>query len=99
MIVTEPLAVEVSVAAYVPFPKLVVPVIEPTSVLEITTALPDVTGQSVETAVGAVQKTGASYVLVGVKQGDVPANTVVDQQPAAGAAIGAGDTVTIFFRR
>jgi transcriptional regulator with XRE-family HTH domain len=47
------------------------------------TALEDIVGQSVETAVSLVQGTGASYVLVGVRGGDVPANTVVDQQPAA----------------
>jgi transcriptional regulator with XRE-family HTH domain len=63
------------------------------------TALEDLVGQSVETAVSLVQETGAAFVLVGVRGGDVPANTVVDQQPAAGTAVGAGDTVTIYYRR
>jgi len=61
--------------------------------------LQDLVGQSVETAVGMVQSTGASYVLVGVARGDVASNTVVDQGTAAGTRIGPGDTVTIFFRR
>ena len=41
-------------------------------------ALPDLAGQAVETAVQSVDQTGASYVLIGVREGDVPVNTVVD---------------------
>ncbi len=62
-------------------------------------ALADLAGQSVTTAVKLVQDTGASYVLVGVRQGDVPSNQVVDQQPAPGTAVKAGDIVTIFYAR
>lgn len=62
-------------------------------------ALPDLAGQAVETAVESVSATGASYVLIGVREGDVPANTVVDQSPAPGATVGPGDTVTIFYQR
>ncbi len=71
----------------------------PRNVVGEGTALEDLVGQSVETAVSLVQETGAAFVLVGVRSGDVPANTVVDQQPAAGTAVGAGDTVTIYYRR
>ncbi len=71
----------------------------PGNVVGEGTALEDLVGQSVETAVSLVQETGAAFVLVGVRSGDVPANTVVDQQPAAGTAVGAGDTVTIYYRR
>lgn len=62
-------------------------------------ALPDLAGQSVETAVESVNATGASYVLIGVREGDVPANTVVDQSPAPDTTVGAGDTVTIYYQR
>ncbi|HSP54239.1 MAG TPA: helix-turn-helix domain-containing protein [Dehalococcoidia bacterium] len=62
-------------------------------------ALKDLAGQSVETAVQMVNETGASYVLVGVSGGDVPANTVVDQSPAPGTNVGQGDTVTIYYQR
>ena len=62
-------------------------------------ALPDLAGQAVETAVQSVNQTGASYVLIGVREGDVPANTVVDQSPGPGTAVGPGDTVTIYYQR
>lgn len=62
-------------------------------------ALPDLAGLSVESAVEAVNATGASYVLIGVREGDVPANTVVDQSPAPGTSVGPGVTVTIFYQR
>lgn len=62
-------------------------------------ALPDLAGQAVETAVEAVSGTGASYVLIGVREGEVPANTVVDQSPAPGTSVGPGVTVTIFYQR
>lgn len=62
-------------------------------------ALPDLAGQAVETAVQSVNQTGASYVLIGVREGDVPVNTVVDQSPGPGTAVGPGDTVTIYYQR
>jgi cytoskeletal protein RodZ len=62
-------------------------------------ALPELVGQSVETAVQLVSQTGASPVLVGVRQGDAPVNQVVDQQPVPGETVGPGDTVTIFYSR
>jgi hypothetical protein len=62
-------------------------------------ALPDLAGQAVETAVQSVNQTGASYVLIGVREGDVPVNTVVDQSPVPGTAVGPGDTVTIYYQR
>lgn len=62
-------------------------------------ALPDLVGEGVETAVELLNPTGASYVLIGVREGDVPANTVVDQSPAPGTSVGPGDTVTIFYQR
>ncbi len=63
------------------------------------TALEDLAGQSVEYAVESVNATGASYVLIGVREGDVPVNTVVDQSPAPDTTVGPGDTVTIYYQR
>jgi len=62
-------------------------------------ALPELVGESVETAIQLVSATGADYVLVGVRQGDVPSDQVVDQQPAPGVEVGPGDTVSIFYSR
>jgi hypothetical protein len=62
-------------------------------------ALPELVGQSLETAIQLVSATGADYVLVGVRQGDVPSDQVVDQQPAPGVEVGPGDTVSIFYSR
>jgi hypothetical protein len=62
-------------------------------------ALDDLVGQSLETAVQLVSNTGATPVLVGVRQGDAPVNQVVDQQPPPGETVGPGDTVTIFYSR
>jgi hypothetical protein len=61
--------------------------------------LPELVGESVETAIQLVSATGADYVLVGVRQGDVPSDQVVDQQPAPGVEVGPGDTVSIFYSR
>jgi transcriptional regulator with XRE-family HTH domain len=63
------------------------------------TALDDLVGQSVETAVEMVNATGAGYVLIGVREGEVTVNTVVDQSPEPGTAVGPGDTVTIYYER
>ena len=62
-------------------------------------ALPDLTGTSLEEAIQQVEETGASYVVVGVREGDVPVGQVVDQQPAPGTAVGPGDLVTITLSR
>jgi len=61
--------------------------------------MPELKGQSVETAIELVSATGASYVLVGTRQGDAVQNQVVEQSIAAGETVGPGDTVTIWYRR
>jgi len=58
-------------------------------------ALPDLAGQSLEDAIAIVEETGASYVIVGVKEGDVPVGQIVDHDPGEGATVGAGDVVTL----
>jgi cytoskeletal protein RodZ len=57
--------------------------------------LPELVGQSVETAVQLVTATGATPVIVGIRQGDAPINQVVSQSPDPGVTVGPGDTVTI----
>jgi cytoskeletal protein RodZ len=61
--------------------------------------LEDLAGQSLQTAVQVIEETGAEWLLVGVNEGDLPANTVVDTSPPPGAIVGPGDTVTIFYSR
>lgn len=58
-------------------------------------ALPDMAGQSVEDAIATVDESGASFILIYVREGDVPSGQVIDQEPAPGAAVGPGDLVTI----
>ena len=62
-------------------------------------ALPDLVGETLETAITLVEETGARYVVVGVTQGDVPVDQVVGQSPDPGTAVGAGDFVTITVSR
>lgn len=62
-------------------------------------ALPDFAGQSLQDAITVVERTGASYIVVEVAQGDVPAGQVVDQSPVPGTAVGPSDLVTITVRR
>lgn len=61
--------------------------------------MPEITGQTVETAIQLVSATGASYVLVGVLEGEAASGQVVDQSPAPGVEVGPGDTVTIYEKR
>lgn len=58
-------------------------------------ALPDLAGQTVEEAISIVERTGASYIIVSVREGDVQPGQVVDQDPEPGTAVGPGDIVTI----
>ncbi len=62
-------------------------------------ALPDLVGQSEQDAIAMVAATGASYVVVRVQRGDVPAGQVIEQRPARDALVGAGDIVTIVVSR
>jgi transcriptional regulator with XRE-family HTH domain len=57
--------------------------------------LPDLVGLTADEAIGHVETTGASYIIVGVREGDVPLGQVVAQDPEAGATVGPGDLVTI----
>lgn len=58
-------------------------------------ALPDLLGLTVEEAISHVEATGASYIVIGVREGDVPVGQVVGQDPEEGTIVGPGDLVTI----
>jgi len=59
-------------------------------------AMPDLTGQSLDDAIAIVEETGASYVIVGVREGDVPVGQIVDHEPGPGTQVGPGEVVTLF---
>jgi len=59
-------------------------------------ALPDLVGQSLEDAIAIVEGTGATYVVVAVKDGDVPVGQIVDHDPGPDEMVGDGDVVTLF---
>jgi hypothetical protein len=65
----------------------------------VAQALPDLAGRSLEEAISVVESTGAGYVVIGMSDGEVPLGQVVDQQPAPGTAVGAGDLVTLIVSR
>ncbi len=62
-------------------------------------ALPDLAGQSLDEAIAKVEETGASYVVVEVREGDVPAGQIVDQTPPPGTPVQPGDLVTLIVSR
>jgi len=62
-------------------------------------SIPDLLGLTVEEAISHVESTGASYIVVGVREGDVPIGQVVGQSPEEGATVGPGDLVTISVSR
>lgn len=77
-------------------PAIVVPPAEEdTTVTGPAGALPDLIGQSLEDAIAIVEGTGASYVVVGVKDGDAPVGQIVDHDPGPDETVGAGDVVTL----
>ena len=76
-------------------PAIVVPPEEDTGVSGPAGALPDLIGQSLEDAIAIVEGTGASYIVVGVKEGDTPVGQIVDHEPGPDETVGAGDVVTL----
>ncbi len=58
-------------------------------------ALPDLAGQTLEEAIAIVEETGATYLIVGTTEGDVPVGVVVAHDPGPGDTVGPGDLVTI----
>ncbi len=62
-------------------------------------ALPDLVGQTLVDAISIVERTGATYIVVYVSEGDVPSEQVIDQSPPPDTEVGAGDAVTIIASR
>ena len=62
-------------------------------------ALPDLAGLTLEEAIGKVEEAGASYVVVGVREGDVPVGQVVNQSPPPNTQLEPGDLVTLVVSR
>lgn len=91
----EPAAVGNTAPDVVVPPEEEVPVGEP----GVAQALPDLAGRSLEEAITVVEEAGAGYVVIGVRQGEVPEGQVVDQEPLPGTAVEAGDLVTLFVSR
>ncbi len=58
-------------------------------------ALPDLSGQTLQEAVTIVEETGATYLIVGTTEGDIPVGVVVAHSPGPGDTVGPGDLVTI----
>jgi beta-lactam-binding protein with PASTA domain len=65
----------------------------------VTQALPDLAGRGLDEAIAIVEEAGAGYVVIGVREGEVPVGQVVDQQPLPGAVVEPGDLVTLIVSR
>jgi hypothetical protein len=65
----------------------------------VTQVLPDLAGRSLDEAIAIVEEAGAGYVVIGVREGEVPVGQVVDQQPLPGAVVEPGDLVTLIVSR
>lgn len=61
--------------------------------------LPDMTGLSVIEGIAEAEQAGASFVLVGVTDGDLPPGQIIGQTPPAGSAVGSGDLITFVVTR
>jgi cytoskeletal protein RodZ len=72
---------------------------EPATDPGIAQALPDLAGRSLDEAISVIESAGAGYVVIGVREGEVPLGQVVDQDPVPGTAVGAGDLVTLTVSR
>ncbi len=82
-------------------PPVVVPPEEdvPAGEAGVTQALPDLAGRSLDEAIAIVEEAGAGYVVIGVREGEVPVGQVVEQQPSPGTVVEPGDLVTLIVSR
>jgi len=91
----EPAGLEESAPPVVVPPEEEVPPAEP----GVAQALPDLAGRSMDEAIAIVEETGAGYVVIGVREGEIPVGQVVDQQPPPGTTVEPGDLVTLIISR
>jgi hypothetical protein len=95
LVLTEPAALEESAPPVVVPPDEEMPAAEP----GVTQALPDLAGRGRDEAIAIVEEAGAAYVVIGVREGEVPVGQVVDQQPPPGTIVEPGDLVTLIVSR
>jgi transcriptional regulator with XRE-family HTH domain len=74
---------------------VVPPAEEDTTVAGPAGALPDLIGQSLEDAIVIVEGMGATYAVIGVKDGDAPVGQIVDHDPGPDETVEAGQVVTL----
>ncbi len=65
----------------------------------VNQALPDLVGQSLEDAIAVVEEAGGGYVVIGVREGEVPLGQVVDHRPPPGTIVQPGDVITLIVSR
>jgi hypothetical protein len=65
----------------------------------VSQALPDLAGRGLDEAIAIVEEAGVGYVVIGVREGEVPVGQVVDQQPVPGTVVEPGDLVTLIVSR
>jgi len=92
---SQPAALEEGAPPVVVPPEEEVPPAEP----GVTQALPDLAGRSLDEAIAIVEEVGAGYVVIGVREGEVPVGRVMDQQPPPGTVVEPGDLVTLIVSR
>jgi hypothetical protein len=92
---SDPAAVEETGPDVVVPPESEAPPVDP----GVAQALPDLAGRSLDEAITVVESSGAGYVVIGVSEGEVPLGQVVDQEPAPGTSVAAGDLVTLIVSR
>ncbi len=91
----EPVALEDSAPPVVVPPEGEMPAAEP----GVSQALPDLAGRSLDEAIAIVEEAGAGYLVIGVREGEVPVGQVVDQQPVPGTVVEPGNLVTLIVSR
>lgn len=65
----------------------------------VSQALPDLAGRGLDEAIVIVEEAGAGYVVIGVREGEVPVGQVVEQRPPPGTIVEPGDLVTLIVSR
>ncbi len=73
--------------------------VTPTATAVPTVPVPALTGRPLAQAVGALQAAGLQGTTEERSSADVPAGTVMEQQPAAGATLSRGQTVSLVVSR
>jgi hypothetical protein len=71
----------------------------PTATAVVLVSLPTLTGQQLSAAMGALQSMGLTGVVEQRTSAQVPAGTVMEQQPSSGSRIPQGDTVLLVVSR